>query len=60
MREALLFFFNLKKPATESHGFQPKKIEDEELEELIGQDQCQTLKEFSVSLNVDLSPLSQR
>ena len=31
---------------------QPKKFEDEELDELIGQDQCQTFQELSESLNV--------
>ena len=30
------------------------------LEELIGQDQCKTLQEFSESLNVDKSTVSRR
>ena len=39
---------------------QPKKFDDEELEELIGQDQCQTLQELSESLKVDKSTVSRR
>jgi len=32
---------------------QPKKLEDEELEALLQEDSCQTLKELSETLNVD-------
>ena len=39
---------------------QTKKFKDEELEELIGQDQCQTLQELSESLNVDKSTVIRR
>jgi len=96
LREALLFCFNLKKTAAESHRLlveaygehalsepscrewfrrfksgdfsvedkerpgQPKKFEDEELEELVDQDPCQTLQELSESLNVDKSTVSRR
>ena len=38
---------------------QPKKFEDEELEEIISQDQCQTLQELSESLNVDKSAVNR-
>ena len=52
--------FYLKITAAESHRFQQKKIEDEELEELIGHDQRKTLQELSESLNVDKSTVSRR
>lgn len=39
---------------------QPKKFEDEELEELLNEDSCQTLQELATSLAVDLSTVSKR
>lgn len=38
----------------------PKKFEDEELEELLREDSCQTLQELADSLNVDQSTVSKR
>ncbi|KYM99711.1 Pleiotropic regulator 1 [Cyphomyrmex costatus] len=96
LREVLLFCFNLKKSAAESHRLlveaygehalsettcrdwfrkfknndfdvndkkrsgQPKKFEDEELEALLQDDSCQTLKQLSEILNVDVSTVSKR
>lgn len=39
---------------------QPKKFEDEDLEELLDEDPCQTQKELAMGLNVDRATVSRR
>ena len=39
---------------------QPKKFDDEELQELLNENPAQTLKELSVALGVDKSTISRR
>lgn len=96
LREVLLYFYNLKKSAAESHRLlveaygehafsdsmcrrwfrqfedgifdvddaeregRPKKFNDEQLEELLDEDPCQTQAELAAVLNVDRSTVEKR